>query len=64
MLQNKPSSLLLALLLLTATFSSAQNAAIDSLKRVVSAAKIDTAKANACNALANAFKEINPDSTN
>lgn len=64
MLLNKSYSLLLAFLLLTVTLSTAQNTAIDSLKRVIVAAKIDTAKANACNALANAFKEINPDSTN
>ncbi len=64
MLLNKSYSLLLAFLLLTVTLSTAQNTAIDSLKRVIVAAKIDTAKANACNAIANAFKEIDPDSTN
>lgn len=64
MLLNKSYSVLLAFLLLTVTLSTAQNTAIDSLKRVIVAAKIDTAKANACNAIANAFKEIDPDSTN
>ena len=62
MLLNKSYSVLLAFLLLTVTLSTAQNTAIDSLKRVIVAAKIDTAKANACNAIANAFKEIDPDS--
>jgi tetratricopeptide (TPR) repeat protein len=63
MLKNKPHALLLTLLLLTASFSFAQTTAIDSLKRVVRAVRIDTARANAFNALADAFKEINPDST-
>ena len=43
-------------------FSYAQNQNIDSLKRVVAASKIDTAKANTYNVLANQFREIHPDS--
>jgi len=43
-------------------FSYAQNQTIDSLKRVVAASKIDTAKVNAYNVLANQFREIHPDS--
>ncbi len=40
-----------------------QNKAIDSLKRVLKVAKIDTTKVNVYNNLANEFKNINPDST-
>jgi len=63
MLKNKPTALSLIFLLLAICNSFAQTTAIDSLKRVVRAATIDTAKVNAYNALANEFKEINPDST-
>ena len=51
------------LLIFTSTVSFAQNSAIDSLKRVLSVAKIDTSKVNAYNNLADQFKESNPDST-
>ena len=51
------------LLLLAGASVSAQDQAIDSLKRVLKVAKIDTAKVNIYNALANEFKESNPDST-
>jgi tetratricopeptide (TPR) repeat protein len=40
-----------------------QQPAIDSLKRVYKAAKIDTAKVGILNRLSSEFKEINPDST-
>lgn len=43
--------------------SPAQSFQIDSLKRVLSAVRIDTAKANIYNHLANRYKESNPDST-
>ena len=41
----------------------AQSTTIDSLKRVLKIAKIDTTKVNVYNNLANEFKNINPDST-
>ena len=44
--------------------SFAQQPVIDSLKRVLNASKIDTAKVNTYNALAHAYRESNPDSTN
>ena len=37
---------------------------IDSLKRVLTVAKIDSAKVNVYNAIAHAYRESNPDSTN
>lgn len=40
-----------------------QEKEIDSLKRVLKVTKIDTAKVNIFNNIANRFKEINPDST-
>jgi len=52
------------LLLGISSFSFAQQPVIDSLKRVLNASKIDTSKANTYNALANEFRESNPDSTN
>lgn len=50
-------------MLLATCFVSAQNPVVDSLQRVIHAVKIDTVKINAYNALANEFKETNPDST-
>ena len=54
------------ILLLIIGFSSigySQNTAVDSLKRVLKVVKIDTAKVNLYNNLADKFKETNPDST-
>ncbi len=48
---------------LAGQFSNAQNAKIDSLKRVLIYAKIDTSKVNEYNKIADLYKEINPDST-
>ena len=42
---------------------SAQSTKIDSLKRMIDVAKIDTIKVNLYNKLADQYKEINPDST-
>lgn len=44
-------------------FCNGQQTEIDSLKRVVLATKIDTAKVNLYNKLSDKFKESNPDST-
>lgn len=44
-------------------FSFAQQPVIDSLQRVLSVSRIDTAKVNIYNALAHEFRESNPDST-
>ena len=54
--------LFFALSILSGHFSFAQGQNIDSLKRVIAASKIDTAKVNSYNKLANEFREINPDS--
>lgn len=54
------------MLLFTIAFCSlgySQKTEIDSLKRVLNVAKIDTAKVNIYNSLADRFKETNPDST-
>ncbi len=51
------------LFLFIGVHSFAQKSAIDSLKRVLSVAKIDTSKVNTYNYLADQFKESNPDST-
>lgn len=45
------------------SFSFAQQPVIDSLKRVLSVSKVDTAKVNLYNALAHEYRESNPDST-
>ena len=45
------------------SFAFSQNTTIDSLKRVLKFSKIDTAKVNIYNNLANEFKNTNPDST-
>lgn len=57
------SKFLFLTLLFLSTFSIAQNIAIDSLKRVLNVSKIDSAKVNIYNSLANVYKESNPDST-
>ncbi len=49
--------------ILTGQVSNAQNAKIDSLKRVLIYTKIDTSKVNEYNKIADLYKEINPDST-
>ena len=46
-----------------AGFCQSQNMQVDSLKRVLKYAKIDTVKANIFNSIADKFKESNPDST-
>ena len=51
------------LFLLFSVFGMAQKAPIDSLKRVLPFAKTDSAKVNVLNAIADKFKESNPDST-
>lgn len=43
--------------------SHAQNVQIDSLRRILSLSKIDTVKISHYNAIADLYKEINPDST-
>jgi len=53
----------LFLLILMNSFCYSQTTSIDSLKRVLRVAKVDTVKVNIYNNLANNFKEINPDST-
>jgi hypothetical protein len=56
---------ILCLFFLSVTsISFAQHLVIDSLKRVLSVAKIDSAKVNVYNAIAHAYRESNPDSTN
>ncbi len=49
--------------MLFCTISWSQQTAIDSLKRVLQVAKVDTTKVNLYNHIANQFKESNPDST-
>lgn len=49
--------------LLAFSCANAQNFQIDSLKRVLNVAEIDTVKANIYNHLASRFQESNPDST-
>jgi len=51
------------LILLVSTVSLAQNPVVDSLRKVVVSASKDTTRVNTYNALANEFKESNPDST-
>ena len=53
----------LFLLIIMNSFCYSQTTSIDSLKRVLRVAKVDTVKVNLYNNLANNFKEINPDST-
>ena len=44
-------------------FSQSPSTAVDSLKRILSVIKIDTAKVNVLNSIADKYKESNPDST-
>jgi tetratricopeptide (TPR) repeat protein len=53
----------LLLTILFGNFCLAQQTEIDSIKRVLRVTKIDTAKVNLYNKLADKFKESNPDST-
>jgi tetratricopeptide (TPR) repeat protein len=63
-LKNKCIRLNIFLLLFFfSVFSWAQNAVVDGLKKELNATKIDSSKVNILNALANEYKEINPDST-
>ena len=62
-MKNKFNITTFFLLITFSTISYSQNTAIDSLKRVLKATKIDTSKVTIYNNLANNFKEINPDST-
>lgn len=63
-MKNKisPKSILL-IFILTSTFCVAQNPVIDSLKKVIQVTKIDSAKVNTYNAIADKYKESYPDST-
>ncbi len=63
-MKNKisPKSILL-IFILSSTFCIAQNQVIDSLKRVIQVSKIDSAKVNIYNTIADKFKESYPDST-
>jgi tetratricopeptide (TPR) repeat protein len=62
-LKNKFHLLYIPLLILAGNSVLAQNPTIDSLKRVLQVVKIDTAKVNTYNALANEYRESNPDLT-
>lgn len=62
MKKKYPIQVLLPFLLFCA-FSWSQKTEIDSLKRVLRVAKVDTTKVNLYNHIANQFKESNPDST-
>jgi tetratricopeptide (TPR) repeat protein len=62
-LKNKFTLLILFYSLLLSSVSQAQHTQIDSLKRVLSVAKVDTVKINCYNNLANLYKESNSDST-
>ncbi len=63
-MKNKisPKSILL-IFILSSTFCIAQNQVIDSLKKVIQVTKIDSAKVNTYNTIADKFKESYPDST-
>jgi sensor histidine kinase YesM/Tfp pilus assembly protein PilF len=61
--QKKLATALIAAALFLGLTSSAQQTAVDSLKRKLLAAKTDTACANLYNDLAFRFREIHPDST-
>lgn len=62
-MKSKYNSLALLFALAASGVSAAQTFQPDSLKRVLAVSKIDTAKANIYNHLANGFRESNPDST-
>jgi tetratricopeptide (TPR) repeat protein len=55
--------LYITMLVFASQLSFAQNITIDSLKRVLAVAKIDSSKVNLYNKIANEFKNIAPDST-
>ncbi|WP_298222645.1 tetratricopeptide repeat protein [Flavobacterium sp.] len=61
----KNTNYLSLLILLTgmSVFAQTSSTAVDSLKRVLSVVKIDTAKVNVLNSIADKYKESNPDST-
>ncbi len=63
MIKNKFQILLFLFLISFCLNSFGQNIKIDSLKRVLKVVKIDTAKVNIYNHIADIFKESNPDST-
>ncbi|HLA56720.1 MAG TPA: tetratricopeptide repeat protein [Flavobacterium sp.] len=58
----KSNTNILLILFMATGFCQAQALQVDSLKRVLAVVKIDTAKVNVYNNLANQFKESNPDS--
>lgn len=62
-MKNKSATISQLLLLIFCSISYAQKGEIDSLKRVLSASKVDTTKANLYNHISNRYKESNPDST-
>ena len=62
-MKNKLHIFTFIVVLAFAGVGHSQNKDIDSLKRVLRVAKIDTSKVNLYNHLADKFKEINPDST-
>ena len=63
MVKNTLHPVYVLLLLVMAAPAFAQNPVIDSLKRILQVVKIDTSKVNNLNAIADQFKETNPDST-
>ena len=62
-MKNKILLIYILLLLFSFGNSFSQNKEIDSLQRVLQVSKIDTAKVNLYNAIADQFKNTNPDST-
>ena len=62
-LKSKYITLSLIVILTFSTVSQAQNAKIDSLKRIIKVTKIDTSRINLYNQIADEYKVINPDST-
>ena len=62
-MKNNYILIYILLLLFSLENSYGQNKEIDSLKRVLQVAKIDTIKVNIFNAIADKFKNSNPDST-
>jgi len=61
-LKTATKIVLYSFILFIGHYSLAQQATIDSLKRVYKVTKIDTAKVGVLNKIASEFKEINPDS--
>jgi tetratricopeptide (TPR) repeat protein len=61
---NPKFSIIISLsFILLCSISNAQSAVIDSLKKIISITKVDTARINRYNNLADLYKEIDPDST-